>query len=155
MDNDKIIHEYIINKAALIVDGYYFIRNNTKNQQRLNIARMVMEWERKWNLQIEQRYWYTNVIDGKKNNHHKMECLKRYLMSADKGHFDVKEYPIKKKKCPICQGMQMVQSGVDVGIALRLFKLAEQYDHILLLAGDGDFTEALEELKDRKTKPFI
>ena len=138
--------------AALIVDGHYFIRNNTKTNKKINVANMVYEWEKKWNLQIEQRYWYTNILNEEK--HPQLTSFKRFLMSHDKGHFDVKEYPIKQKKCPICHGIQKVQSGVDVGIALRLFKLAQQYNHILLLAGDGDFTEALEELRDRNNKIF-
>lgn len=136
--------------AALIVDGHYFIRNNTKSNQRLNVVTTITNLEKKWNLQIDQRYWYTNVLNEEK--YPQLGPFKKFLMAHNKGHFDVKEYPIKQKKCPICNGMQKVQSGVDVGIALRLFKLAQQYDHILLLAGDGDFTEALEELKERQNK---
>ena len=54
-------------------------------------------------------------------------------------------------KCPKCatQFDRHVQKGVDVGIATLMIKLATQnlYDRLLLLAGDGDFEDAIAYVK--------
>ena len=54
-------------------------------------------------------------------------------------------------QCPQCATAfdRHVQKGVDVGIATLMIKLATQncYDRLLLLAGDGDFADAIAYVK--------
>ena len=58
--------------------------------------------------------------------------------------------------CPSCghQFERQVQKGVDVGIATLIVKLASQnkYDRLLLLAGDGDFEDAIDYVKSELHK---
>ncbi len=61
----------------------------------------------------------------------------------------VKLYKLKDLhiECPSCRSRfdKQVQKGVDVGVATLIVKMAaqNQYDTVLLCAGDGDFEDAL------------
>jgi uncharacterized LabA/DUF88 family protein len=59
-------------------------------------------------------------------------------------------------KCPQCghEFERQVQKGVDVAIATLLIKLAVQkkYDRVILSAGDGDFEDAVQYVKDEFNK---
>lgn len=54
-------------------------------------------------------------------------------------------------QCPQCSNhsTRSVQKGVDVGIATLIVKLAAQgrYERLILLAGDGDFEDAIDYVK--------
>ena len=58
--------------------------------------------------------------------------------------------------CPQCHQPfeRTVQKGVDVGIATLIIKLASQnrYDRLVLLAGDGDFEDAIDYVKSELHK---
>lgn len=89
-------------KAALIVDGHYFIKNNKKIKNKWNVVKMLKELEQKWNLCIEKRYWYTNVLDEEK--HRKLKDLKRFLMEHDKGALRCEGIPNQKEEvCHVSQ----------------------------------------------------
>jgi uncharacterized LabA/DUF88 family protein len=70
----------------------------------------------------------------------------------------VKLYKLKDvhNTCPNCTHHfeRQVQKGVDVGIATLIIKLAtqNQYDRLLLIAGDGDFEDAISYVKEELHK---
>lgn len=72
----------------------------------------------------------------------------------------VELYKLKDLTCECyschAQFVRLVQKGVDVGIATLLIKLAVQkkYDRVILSAGDGDFEDAVEYVKDEFHKEF-
>ena len=59
-------------------------------------------------------------------------------------------------RCHICskEFHREVQKGVDVGIATLILKLAsqQQYDRLILSAGDGDFEDAIDYVKSELHK---
>jgi uncharacterized LabA/DUF88 family protein len=59
-------------------------------------------------------------------------------------------------ECPKCHTkfQRQVQKGVDVGIATLILKLAtqNQYDRLILSAGDGDFEDAIDYVKSELHK---
>jgi nijmegen breakage syndrome protein 1 len=65
----------------------------------------------------------------------------------------IKEYKTKDVhvRCSNCGGEHevTVQKGVDVGIATLAIKMAvqDQYDRLILSAGDGDFEDAIEYIR--------
>lgn len=70
----------------------------------------------------------------------------------------VQLYALKEMHCvcPQCNTRfdRAVQKGVDVGIATLIIKLASQnrYDRLILLAGDGDFEDAIDYVKSELHK---
>jgi len=70
----------------------------------------------------------------------------------------VQLYKLKEMRCtcPQCAKHfdKTVQKGVDVGIATLIIKLATQdrYDRLVLLAGDGDFEDAIDYVKSELHK---
>jgi len=59
-------------------------------------------------------------------------------------------------RCPKCEYEfdRQVQKGVDVGITTLLLKLAtqNQYERLILSAGDGDFEDAISYVKNELHK---
>jgi len=49
-------------------------------------------------------------------------------------------------------GKRIGEKGVDVALAIDLFKFAEFYDHAVLLSGDYDYVPAIQAVKDRLKK---
>jgi hypothetical protein len=72
----------------------------------------------------------------------------------------VKLYKLKDLHvdCPACAHKfeKQVQKGVDVGIATLIVKLAaqNQFDRLILSAGDGDFEDAIKFIKEELHKDF-
>ncbi|KDO29478.1 hypothetical protein SPRG_06017 [Saprolegnia parasitica CBS 223.65] len=72
--------------------------------------------------------------------------------------FQVKMYAMKKYKChcPSCghNFTQHVQKGVDNGLATKMLSLAyeDMADRIVLFAGDGDFYDTLDLVKNVRRK---
>lgn len=56
----------------------------------------------------------------------------------------------KRKTCPFCSCEYHVdeQKGVDVTLAVSMYKLANFYDQAILVSGDGDFAEIVKSLRD-------
>jgi uncharacterized LabA/DUF88 family protein len=56
----------------------------------------------------------------------------------------------KRKTCPHCSAEYHVdeQKGVDVSLAISMYKLAPFYDQAILVSGDGDFAEVVKGLRD-------
>lgn len=63
----------------------------------------------------------------------------------------------KHRHCPSCKHVQTVdeQKGVDVSIALNMYKLAEYYEQAFLISGDGDFAEIVGELREMKGRRVV
>jgi uncharacterized LabA/DUF88 family protein len=120
-------------ECALIVDGQYWFTNEKEHE--LDVMKLISFVQEKAQVTIEDRYWLDRQLS---------EPRKNFLRSATGPRFSVKEYPSKPKQCPCCKEHFPVQSGCDVGIALRLFRLSQDFKKIVLIAGDGDFEEALE-----------
>jgi hypothetical protein len=72
----------------------------------------------------------------------------------------VKLYKLKDLhlECPSCSThfAKQVQKGVDVGVATLIVQLAaqNQYDRLILSAGDGDFEDAIKFAKEELHKEF-
>lgn len=62
-------------------------------------------------------------------------------------------------ECPSCRGRftRKTQGGVDVGIATLLLTKAYDgvYERVVLSAGDGDFNDAVDFVKNRLHKQFV
>eukprot|EP00667_Euglena_gracilis_P016793 EG_transcript_17603 len=125
------------NAAAMVVDGQYFYIMQRDNE--LDVMKVLDFIQGETGLEIQDRFWLDRQLTDQRKN---------FLRSADGPRFSVKEYPSKEKECPICHGRFPVQAGCDVGIALRIFRLCQTFKRIILLAGDGDFEEALEYARD-------
>jgi hypothetical protein len=111
-------------ECALIVDGQYWFTNEKEHE--LDVMKLISFVQEKAQVTIEDRYWLDRQLS---------EPRKNFLRSATGPRFSVKEYPSKPKQCPCCKEHFPVQSGCDVGIALRLFRLSQDFKKIVLIAG--------------------
>jgi len=46
-------------------------------------------------------------------------------------------------------GRRVGENGVDVALAVDLFRFSENYDHAILISGDFDYVPAIQAIKDR------
>jgi len=63
----------------------------------------------------------------------------------------------KRKTCPHCSCDYQVdeQKGVDVSLAVDMYKLSPYYDQAILVSGDGDFTGVVEGLRQENGRRVI
>ncbi|HEY9754357.1 MAG TPA: NYN domain-containing protein [Oculatellaceae cyanobacterium] len=68
-------------------------------------------------------------------------------------------YPLKSEQifCQSCKcsSTKKIQKGVDVGIATLLLTTIDKYDAVVLLAGDGDFVDAVKYAKTHFKKKIV
>ena len=107
---------------------------------------------------IRETYYLTTVPDVPDPD---LDAFHNWLQQAEPHgpKMRVQIYRLKNMncKCPHCgqEFRRLVQRGVDVGIATMIFKLAAHYDRIILLAGDGDFADAIEFIKDQRKEFWL
>ncbi len=46
-------------------------------------------------------------------------------------------------------GRRVGEKGVDVALAVDLYRFSEHYDHAILISGDYDYVPAIQAVKDR------
>jgi len=118
--------------CSLVVDGAYW--SKYEKQHDLDITSALQYIQQELGAEVQQRFWLDSQLK---------EARRNSLQSATGPRFVVKEYPAKTWECPVCHCQSTVQAGCDIGIAFRIFHLAKEYRRIVVLAGDGDFEEAL------------
>lgn len=133
-------------RNLLIVDGSYLFKAPRFPVDALKLRRLIDGHAGAGG--IREAYWFDTVPnpvpEGMVKFHH-------FLKSAPPfgPQFRLNLYGLKSMQmhCSACgaQGERFVQKGVDVGIATLIVKTAalQLCDHIHLVAGDGDFKDAI------------
>jgi uncharacterized LabA/DUF88 family protein len=107
---------------------------------------------------IRETYYLTTIPDSPDPD---LDAFHNWLQQAEPHgpKMRVQIYRLKNMncKCPHCgqEFRRLVQRGVDVGIATMILKLSAHYDRIILLAGDGDFADAIEFIKDQRKEFWL
>ncbi|KAG7397360.1 hypothetical protein PHYBOEH_000816 [Phytophthora boehmeriae] len=145
--------------TALIVDGAYARIQGRILGGGVDFARLRTVLEREAGAVFEE-CWYFDNLGGNGQCHAAMtveyNALKRARPHGPQ--FQVQLYPLKKYKC-FCKRcdnryVQMVQKGVDNGIATKMLRLTLKHgiERIILVSGDGDFYATLNSLRNEDRK---
>jgi len=147
--------EVLKKRSLLIVDGAYLIACAYKINKRIDYVKLVAEIEVAINNEFYEKWFLNSCVTGNAQS-----AFHNMLRAAPpKGpQFRVKLFGLKTHTttCRKCrsEAESTVQKGVDVGIATLMLKHAFQNlcDQVVLLAGDGDFFDAVATVKDELRK---
>ena len=143
-------------RTIWIVDGAYLLKASTEHFDYLKLKAFLEEQ----NGSPFEDSFYLNSTPNPPTD--AQDGFHTWLKSAPpRGpKMRVKLYKLKDIhcECPSCGNRfeKQAQKGVDVGTATLIVKLAaqNQYDRLLLSAGDGDFEDAISYAKEEMHKQF-
>lgn len=136
----------------LIDSGYLY--NIQKHSQKIEISKLLQFLEAS-GYSFSKRLWVTSY------NEANTQGFYNYLKSWNGGHFDIIVKATKEKRifCNDCgsENLVTVEKGVDVEIASQIIKGAfrNDYQTLVLLAGDGDLEPAVRIAKDLKKRVVL
>ncbi len=136
-------------RTTWIIDGAYLLK---AAPWKFDFFKLKYELQRECGAPLAEAY-YLNSVSAEPNE--AQDAFHNWLKSAPpRGpKMRVQLYSLKSMRviCPRCGETidRPVQRGVDVGIATLILKLAvqDQYDRLILAAGDGDFEDAISYVK--------
>lgn len=138
-------------KTIWLVDGAYLLQA-CRNQGKIDYLRLKQYLEAQNGEPFFESY-YLNSISSFQSD--EQDAFHNWIkLAPPRGpKMRVQLYRLKEISV-VCQNcgksiMKSIQKGVDVGIATLLLKLAfqDQYDRVILAAGDGDYEDAIEYVK--------
>ncbi|MDR2768262.1 MAG: NYN domain-containing protein [Treponema sp.] len=132
-----------------IIDGAYMMKSGS-NHGKIDYMRLKQFLEKTNETDFRETYYLNSTA-----NLQAEQSFHNWLKSAPPHgpKMRVKLYDLKRMnlKCISCGNEfdREVQKGVDVGIATLMIKLAcqNQYNRLILSAGDGDFEDAIDYVK--------
>eukprot|EP00026_Physarum_polycephalum_P007770 Phypoly_transcript_07836.p1 GENE.Phypoly_transcript_07836~~Phypoly_transcript_07836.p1 ORF type:complete len:496 (+),score=82.82 Phypoly_transcript_07836:37-1488(+) len=145
-------------RTLLVVDGSYLMISARKMGLNIDFIKLVRELERLVGCEFYEK-WFLNGGEGNALNSPLNNMLRAAPPSGPQ--FRVKILPMKMHTsfCKTCKQNvdSRVQKGVDVSIATLILKHSFQNlcDQVVLIAGDGDFYEALSTAKDELRKDIV
>lgn len=136
-------------KTIWIIDGAYLMKASAWKFDYLKLKNQI---EKECGDSIYESYFLNSVSATQDDS---QEAFHNWLKSAPpRGpRMRVQLYGLKGMSvvCPNCGEAfeRTIQKGVDVGIATLILKLAaqNQYERLILSAGDGDFEDAISYVK--------
>ena len=142
------------NKSGVIcvVDGAYLLKGASGQIDLIYLRRELQEWAIPNHGRFDRMIFFNSMKEGddKQQNFH------AWLQTKD---FEVKLYGIKEMnvKCDCCNNIikRQVQKGVDVGICTSILELCDEYKRIVLVAGDGDFIDAIHAVQKKFKEVYI
>lgn len=133
-------------RVAVFIDGsnlYNGMRENLRNT-RFNLSELVHQLVRNRTL---FRVYYFNAPLTDDYNEELREGQQRFFDSLQR----IPYVTVRFSRLHRRQDGSLVEKGTDVAIAVEALSLAynDTYDTAVLISGDGDYVELLEELKRR------
>ncbi|GAA4373169.1 NYN domain-containing protein [Hymenobacter koreensis] len=143
-------------KTIWLIDGAYLLKSSAAHGK-FDYIKLKNELEEINGGEFKEIYYLNSVKDSSAAQ---QNAFHNWLKSAPPTgpKMRVKLYGLKEMsvRCGECgqTTARPVQKGVDVGIATLIIKLASQnqYDRLLLSAGDGDFEDAIDYVKSELHK---
>lgn len=144
-------------RALLIIDGGYFHKGQRSLGFDLDVASLIRFVENRLNVSCVDMYYYDSTTSGADTSRDAFHRALRRLQIR------VELRPLKSMAvhCPNrrCKHARLpikrrVQAGVDVAIATKILTEAceNRFDALVLLAGDGDFADAVRYVKENRRR---
>ncbi len=125
-------------KACLLVDQAWFHKNGSK----VDLVDLAGQLETKYGIEFHLRRLFAARHPELQDEDPKQFLPLGEERRLQKGRFQVKTFPLKKSHC--CQKFQQPGS-VDAALCMAIADcVIQKYTHLVLVAGDGDFSFAIE-----------
>lgn len=135
-----------------LIDGAYVLKGS--RDARIDYIRLRRSLQR-WAAQgahFDRCIFFNSAVPGDD----KQERFHQWM--RDNG-FETRLYDLKEMtvECSCCgeRFSRQVQKGVDVGLCTAILELADDYHRVVILAGDGDFIDAIRVVKRKFKEVYV
>lgn len=126
-------------RIAIFVDGSNLYHTQRKLGWRLDYARLLNHFRQEGSLYNAFYYTGVDLEDGQQGG---------FLPVLIRLGYTVRTKPIKVVGLNE-QGEPIRKANLDIELVLDMIATSDNYDHLILCSGDGDFERALEVLRSR------
>lgn len=145
-------------RTLLVIDGSYLMISASKIGLKINYMKLVQELEKRLGCEFYEK-WFINGGEGNTASNSFNNMLRAAPPNGPQFRVKILSMKTHTSYCRGCKRdvESRVQKGVDVSIATLILKHAFQNlcDQVVLVAGDGDFSDALSTAKDELRKDIV
>lgn len=133
---------YTQNRLSVFVDGNNMFYAQQKNGWFFDPRRVLEYFVKGTNTALVNAFWYTGIKDPQDQR-----GFRDALISLG---YTVRTKVLKEYYDDV-SGRYSQKANLDIEIVIDMFNTVEQYNHVVLFSGDGDFERAIELLRSKNT----
>jgi uncharacterized LabA/DUF88 family protein len=132
----------ILNRISIFVDGNNMFYAQQKNGWFFDPKKILEYFTREPDARLVNAFWYTGIKDAQDQRGFRDALISLGYTVRTKF---LKEYYDDSS------GRYSQKANLDIEIVIDMFNTVEQYNHVILFSGDGDFERAVELLRSKNT----
>jgi uncharacterized LabA/DUF88 family protein len=132
----------ILNRISIFVDGNNMFYAQQKNGWFFDPKKILEYFTREPDARLVNAFWYTGIKDAQDQRGFRDALISLGYTVRTKF---LKEYYDDNS------GRYSQKANLDIEIVIDMFNTVEQYNHVILFSGDGDFERAVELLRSKNT----
>ncbi len=129
-------------RLSIFIDGNNMFYAQQKNGWFFDPRRVLDFFTQDPDTQLVNAFWYTGLKDAQDQRSFRDALINLgYTVRTKmlKEFYDDQQHKYSQK------------ANLDIEIVIDMFNTVEQYDHVILFSGDGDFERAIELLRSKNT----
>lgn len=134
---------YKKDRLSIFVDGNNMFYAQQKNGWFFDPRRVLDHFTGDPDLSLVNAFWYTGLKDSQDQR-----GFRDALISLG---YTVRTKLLKEYYDDV-SGRYSQKANLDIEIVVDMFNTVDQYDHVILFSGDGDFERAIELLRSKNTR---
>lgn len=133
-------------KVILIMDGANLYATAKALGAELDYRRMLSEFQSQ--AYLLRAYYYTALVEDQEYS-----SIRPLIDWLDYNGYTVVTKPAKEYTDN--QGRRKIKGNMDIEITIDALEMADNYDHLVLFSGDGDFTALVAALQRKGKKVTV
>ncbi len=133
---------YIRNRLSIFVDGNNMFYAQQKNGWFFDPKRILNHFHDDQSVVLVNAFWYTGLKDSQDQRGFRDALISLGYTVRTK---------ILKEYYDDNSGRYSQKANLDIEIVVDMFNTVDQYNHVILFSGDGDFERAIELLRSKNT----
>jgi uncharacterized LabA/DUF88 family protein len=133
---------YSRNRLSIFVDGNNMFYAQQKNGWFFDPKRVLSYFNNDPNIVLVNAFWYTGLKDSQDQRGFRDALISLGYTVRTK---------ILKEYYDDNSGRYSQKANLDIEIVVDMFNTVDQYNHVILFSGDGDFERAIELLRSKNT----
>lgn len=130
------------NRLSIFVDGNNMFYAQQKNGWFFDPKRVLNYFNNDPNIVLVNAFWYTGLKDSQDQRGFRDALISLGYTVRTK---------ILKEYYDDNSGRYSQKANLDIEIVVDMFNTVDQYNHVILFSGDGDFERAIELLRSKNT----
>jgi len=132
-----------LKRLSIFVDGNNMFYAQQKNGWFFDPKRVLEHFaEKEGDVTLVNAFWYTGLKDPQDQRGFRDALISLGYTVRTK---------ILKEYYDDSSGRYSQKANLDIEIVIDMFNTVDQYDHVVLFSGDGDFERAIELLRSKNT----